>query len=278
MTRREMRVAVVTGARRGIGRGIAFALADNGWKIIVVDVEDDAVTAETMVGLRHRGVEATFVKGDIAEVENAGRICEASFEAFGRVHALVNNAGIQVKDRGTGILATTVESFDRLINVNLRGTFFLTQAFANALLKQRQTDQSFTSIITVSSSNALHAKTKGAEYCISKTGLSMMNKIMALQLAPHGIACYEVQPGLIKTEMNASMHDVYEPVVSAGLTPIPRWGHADDVGHTVATLANGGLPFATGETLHVDGGLHIRRSPFESPFVRSLRKPPVNPS
>jgi NAD(P)-dependent dehydrogenase (short-subunit alcohol dehydrogenase family) len=123
-------------------------------------------------------------------------------------------------------------------------------------------------IVTISSSNAQHAKVNGAEYCISKAGLSMVNKIFALQLAPHGIACYEVQPGLIKTDLNAALHTHYEPIVRHGLTPVRRWGTAEDVGRTVATLASGALPFVTGEVIHVDGGLHVPKSPFESPFVK----------
>ncbi len=269
MTSHNKRVAVVTGARRGIGRSIALALADGGWDIVVVDLVDDEATHQTLAALDNRNVRHAFVQADMADVGLAADTCRQAMTAFGRIDALVNNAGVQVQDRNADILHATVESFDRLININLRGTFFLTQAFAHALIAQALPDDAFCSIITVSSSNALHAKTRGAEYCISKSGLSMMNKVMALQLAPHGIACFEVQPGLIKTDMNRSMHEVYEPIVAGGLTPIRRWGYGEDVGRTVATLASGGLPFSTGQTLYVDGGLHIPKSPFESPFVRA---------
>lgn len=261
--------AVVTGARRGIGRGIAFALAEAGWRrLVLLDRVEDAETAATLEGVAGRGAEAVFLRADIADVDRAAAVAETAFSAFGRVDALVNNAGVQVQDRATDVLQTCVESFDRLMAVNTRGTFFLTQAFARRMVAVPPQDGAFRSIVTVSSSNAQHAKTRGAEYCMSKSALSMMNKIFALQLAPHGIACYEVQPGLIKTDMNVAVHATYQPLVEAGLTPMPRWGLAGDVGRTVATLAGGGLPFATGEVLHVDGGLHVAKSPFESPFVR----------
>jgi NAD(P)-dependent dehydrogenase (short-subunit alcohol dehydrogenase family) len=269
MNQKIGRVAAVTGGRRGIGRAIALALAAQGWSVVVIDLQQDAQAQDTLDAIRATGSRAAFVKADISIAENAGQTAAEAFSAFGGMDALVNNAGVQVTDRSVDVLHASIESFDRLMDVNMRGTFFLTQAFANGMLRHKKDASGFSSIITISSANALHAKTRGAEYCISKAGLSMMNKILALQLAPHGIACYEVQPGLIKTEMNASMHAAYEPIVAGGLTPIRRWGFAEDVGATVATLAGGGLPFATGETLHVDGGLHIPKSPFESPFVRS---------
>jgi NAD(P)-dependent dehydrogenase (short-subunit alcohol dehydrogenase family) len=269
MSTSSQATAVVTGGRRGIGRGIAYSLAEHGWNVVVLDLVDDEATQVTLDGIRTRGGRAAFVLCDVAEVERAGDAYKQALAAFGRIDSLVNNAGVQVQDRNADFLSTTVESFDRLVNVNLRGTFFLAQAFARGMLAQGSSDGAFRSVITVSSSNATHAKTCGAEYCISKSGVSMLNKVLALQLAPHGIACYEVQPGLIKTDMNASVHALYDPVVAEGLSPQPRWGYAEDVGRVVATAANGGLPFCTGETLHVDGGLHIPKSPFESPFLKA---------
>ena len=268
MTQKQTRVAVVTGGRRGIGRAICLALAEQGWSVLLIDLVRDEAAEETLAALKAHGCEAEFLEADIADVEHAADTAQRAFAAFGRVDVLVNNAGVQVTDRGVDTLGTTVQSFDRLMGVNTRGTFFLTQAFANAMIRQPRDASILSSIITISSSNALHAKTKGAEYCMSKAGLSMMNKVFALQLAPHGIACYEVQPGLIKTDMNASMHAKYEPVVAAGLTPVARWGYPEDIGLTVATLAGGGLRFVTGETIHVDGGMHIPKSLFENPFVQ----------
>jgi 3-oxoacyl-[acyl-carrier protein] reductase len=264
----DERVAVVTGGRRGIGRGIAYALAEQGWRIVLLDLVDDEQTQITRRALDERGAAHAFIQADVARVDQAQARCEEAVAAFGRVDCLVNNAGVQVSDRSLDVLSATVESFDRLMSVNTRGTFFLTQAFARAMLAAGPAE-GFRSIITISSSNAWHAKTHGAEYCMSKSALSMMNKLMALHLAPHDIACYEIQPGLIKTDMNASLHAKYQPLVEEGLTPVRRWGTAEDVGRIAAMLAGGGLPFATGEIIHVDGGMHIPKSLFENPFVRA---------
>ena len=262
----QRHAAIVTGGRQGIGRGIAYALAEAGFDIVLIDLVDDAATRQTLDGIARRGVRSRFIAFDIADVAQSAAICDQAFAAFGRIDVLVNNAGVQVADRSADVLHTTLASFDRLMDINLRGTFFLTQAVAKRMVTVQP--EGFRAIVTISSSNALHAKTNGAEYCLSKSALSMMNKIFALQLAPNDIACYEVQPGLIKTDMNASVHDKYEPLVHAGLSPVRRWGTADDVAAVVATLATGKLPFVTGEVLHVDGGIHIPKSPFESPFVK----------
>lgn len=265
----EKRVAVVTGGRRGIGRGVAFALAESGFDLVLVDlITDDAAAAETLAGVERRGARCRWLRADIAEVALATALCDDAHAVFGRVDVLVNNAGVQVADRTIDVLHTGVESFDRLLGVNLRGTFFVTQAFALRMVAGAAAQGNHRAIVTISSSNAEIAKTRGVEYCLSKSALAMLNKIFALQLAPHGIACYEVRPGLIKTDMNAALHARYEPLVNAGMTPMPRWGTAEDVGRTVAALAGGALRFCTGEVIHVDGGLHIARSPLENPFVR----------
>lgn len=269
MTGNSRPVAVVTGGRRGIGRGIALALAHSGHDVVVLDRTLDSDAEHTLAQIAASGVRTAFVQADIAEVERARAICDEAHAALGRVDVLVNNAGVQVSDRKIEALDTSIESFDRLMHVNLRGTFFLTQAFARRMVADTaERAEHPRSIVTISSSNAQHAKVNGSEYCISKAGLSMVNKVFALQLAPHGIACYEVQPGLIKTDLNASLHDLYEPIVRHGFTPIRRWGTPEDVGRVVATLASGSLPFVTGEIIHVDGGLHVPKSPFESPFVK----------
>jgi NAD(P)-dependent dehydrogenase (short-subunit alcohol dehydrogenase family) len=268
MTSHSNSVAVVTGGRRGIGRGIALALAASGHDVVIVDLSRDADASRTLDEIVRLGRRASFIEADIARVEHADAVCEAAHAALGRVDVLVNNAGVQVHDRDVDALGTTVESYDRLMAVNMRGTFFLTQAFARRMVATPTRPNGYRCIVTISSSNAHHAKVKGAEYAMSKAGLTMMNKIFALQLAPHGIDCFEIQPGLIKTDLNASLHERYEPLVQVGLTPVRRWGTAEDVGRTVASLAAGGLPFATGEILHVDGGMHIPKSLFENAFVK----------
>lgn len=261
------KVAVVTGGRRGIGRAAALALARQGHDVVVADLEEDQDARQTLDAIRAAGTRTRFVQADIAADDGPAALCRQAFEAFGRVDVLVNNAGVQVADRNVDVLDATAESFDRLLRVNLRGTFFVTQAFARRML-QTAAPEGTRSIITVSSANAAHARATGAEYCISKAALTMMNRVFALRLASAGIFCYEIQPGLIRTDMNRASHERLAPVIDAGLTPVARWGEPADVGETVAALASGALRFCTGETLHVDGGLHVPKSPFESPFVQ----------
>jgi 3-oxoacyl-[acyl-carrier protein] reductase len=261
------KVAVVTGGRRGIGRATALALARQGYDLVVTDIANDDDARQTLDQIRAAGVRTHFVRADITDDADVTALCDEAFGIFGRVDALVNSAGVQVADRNVDVLDMSRESFDRLIRVNLRGTFFVTQAFARRMVQVEAAEGART-IVTVSSANATHARSTGAEYCMSKAALTMMNHVFALRLAAAGIFCYEVQPGLIRTDMNRNSHERLEPVIAAGLTPLARWGEADDVGETIAALAGGALRFCTGETLHVDGGLHVPKSPFESPFVQ----------
>lgn len=233
-------VAFVTGAARGIGAATAAALEGRGFRVIRLDIEPAD----------------GFVQGDIADLASHPRIVEEAFTRHGAVHCLVNNAGVQVRVRGD-MLDTTPESFDRLIGVNLRGTFFLTQAVARRMLAAAP-DAHPRSIITISSANAVMASTNRAEYCMSKSALSMMVKLYALRLAEAGIRCYELRPGIIRTDMTRPAAERYDRLIADGLTPIRRWGEAGDVGRAVAMLASGELAFSTGDALHVDGGLHVR--------------------
>ncbi|GAA5236645.1 3-ketoacyl-ACP reductase [Verticiella sediminum] len=265
------RVAVVTGARRGIGSAIAQALAMQGWSIVAIDLVEDEAARSTLDAIRGSGAAAEFIVADIADVARSADVCQAAFDAFGRVDCLVNNAGVMGKDRLADVLHTTVDSFDHVMSVNLRGTFFLAQAFAREMVARRATcADAFQSIVTISSVNASHARTRAAEYSISKAAIAMFAKILALQLAPHGICCYDVQPGLIKTDLNVSLHEAYGVVIEeGGVCPMSRWGEPGDIACTVATLAGGGLPFATGQVLNVDGGMHIPKSAFDNPVVRA---------
>ena len=251
-------IAFVTGARRGIGRGIAYALADAGFDVVVNDMLDDAATRETLETIGAKGRRAAFVQGSIAELSAHSKLMEAAFGAFGTVDCLVNNAGIQVKVRGD-LLDVTPASFDEVLAVNLRGTFFLTQAVAKRMLAERRaTGDPPRSIVTISSANARLVSLNRAEYCFAKTGLAMMSQLFALRLAEADIACYEVRPGIIRTDMTAAAKDRYDKLIAEGLTPIRRWGEPEDVGRTVAALASRALPFNTGDAFHVDGGLHIK--------------------
>ena len=250
--------ALVTGARRGIGRGIAWALAERGFDIVVNDIEDDAATQETLDGIAVRGRHAAFVRHDVADVEGHAAFVESAFAAFGAIDCLVNNVGVQVKVRGD-LLDATPESFDRVLGVNLRGTFFLTQAVARRMLAApRASGDPPRSIVTISSANARTVGPNRAEYCISKAGLAMVNQLFAQRLADHDIMCYEIRPGIIRTDMTAGAFERYDGPIKNGLTPVRRWGEPADVGATVAALAQRLLPFNTGDAFNVDGGIHMK--------------------
>lgn len=252
----QTRVALVTGAGRGIGRAIAVRLAKNGFSVIANDLPGSSDIAHTLSAIQAEGVEGRALPGDISDVAGHAALADAAWELFGRIDCLVNNAGVSVARRGD-ILDVQPDSFDRLININLRGPFFLTQAVAKRMVAV--SSGGFRSIITISSLNAETVSYDRAEYCISKIGLSMMSKSFAIRLAAEGINTYEVRPGVIRTDMTAVAREKYDRLFAEGLAPIARWGEPDDVGRTVAMLAGGALPYSTGEVVHVDGGLSIPR-------------------
>ncbi|MFN7645143.1 MAG: SDR family NAD(P)-dependent oxidoreductase [Burkholderiales bacterium] len=226
-------VALVTGANRGIGRGIAWALADAGFDLALCDLAHDADTETTLAGLAARGARTAFHAGDVAALDGHGALLETARSLSGRIDCLVNNAGVPAVRRGD-LLALRPEDFDRVLAVNLRAPFFLAQAVARAMLadgdgvgeaRAAGVVRRPRSIVTVSSISATHASPERAEYCLSKSALPTMTRLLALRLAAHGIAVLEVRPGIV---------------------PQRRWGEAADVGRTVASLASGALPFATG--------------------------------
>jgi NAD(P)-dependent dehydrogenase (short-subunit alcohol dehydrogenase family) len=235
-------IALVTGAARGIGAAIADELERRGWRVVRNDLEGSA----------GRG----FVAGDISHLDAHARIVEEAFARYGGLHCLVNNAGVQVKTRGD-LLDVSAESFDRLIDVNLRGTFFLTQAVARRMLQE--TGESHPrSIVTISSVNAFIVGANRGEYCMAKSALTMMVKLFAVRLADAGIRCYEVRPGIIRTDMTKPAAERYDRLIAAGIAPIRRWGEPQDVARAVAMLAAGELGYSTGEAIHVDGGMHVQ--------------------
>jgi len=256
MPAEDPKVAFITGAGRGIGRGIALALAEKNFHIVVNDVQESVDLDETLALLAARGTQAKAAVGDVAAIAHHQALIETAWTAFGRIDCLVNNAGVSVATRGD-IFDVTSESFDRLMNINLRGPFFLTQACARRMVAAPA--EGFRSIITISSMNAEAASADRAEYCISKTGLSMMNKVFALRLAGEGIHTYEIRPGVIRTAMTAVAKDKYDGIFADNGAPLSRWGEPEDVGRAVATLAIGAFPYSTGEVLHVDGGLSLPR-------------------
>jgi NAD(P)-dependent dehydrogenase (short-subunit alcohol dehydrogenase family) len=250
-------VALITGGRRGIGRGIAFALADAGFDLVINDLERDVDAETTLAGVAQRGASASFVAADLADLAAQPDLVEAAFGAFGRLDCLVNNAGISVLSRGD-LLDVSVDSYDRCLTTNLRAPFFLTQRIARRMLEQAPVSgDPPRSIVTITSVNAKTPSIGRGEYCISKAGASMLTKLFALRLAPHGIGVFEVRPGIIRTPMTAPAAERYEREIARGITPIARWGEPADVGRAVATAATGQLPFSVGQVIYVDGGLSL---------------------
>ncbi len=252
----EAPVALVTGARRGIGRGIALALAGAGFDVVVNDLPSDPA-AETLAGIRAAGRRAATVFADISDLEVQEELVARAWDAFGRIDCLVNNAGVSVMNRGD-LLDVTAESYDRCLNVNLRGSFFLTQRIARRMLAAAP-GAHHRSIVTISSISAEVVSVNRGEYCISKAGLSMLSKLYAVRLAETGIGVYEVRPGIVRTDMTAASAAKLDALIRDGHMPISRWGEPEDIGRTVAALAAGALPFTVGQVVYADGGLALPR-------------------
>lgn len=250
-----MPVASVTGAGRGIGRAIALALAGVGFDLVLNDLGEDAL-AETAAGVAALGRRHALVAGDIAT--DAVAIGERLATALGPLACHVNNAGVPMRQRGD-LLEGSAEEFDHVLGVNLRGTFLLTQAVARRMAAETAPEGGYRSIISVTSASAVTVSPERGAYCMSKAGASMMVKLFAMRLAEHGIMCHEIRPGVIRTPMTAPVTARYDAMIAGGLTPIARWGEAEDVARTIAGLAAGAMPFTTGDAFHVDGGLHLHR-------------------
>jgi NAD(P)-dependent dehydrogenase (short-subunit alcohol dehydrogenase family) len=248
-------VALVTGGRRGIGRAACTALAARGFDILGADIAEDGAT-ETAEAVRAAGGDFAFRHLDIADLASHAGFVDAAWSLTGGLACLVNNAGVGALRRGD-LLDVTPESWDRAMNVNARGSFFLTQAVARRMVADGTTSPR--SIIFVSSANAVLASPDRGEYCASKAAVSMLAKVFALRLAEHGIAVHEIRPGVIRTDLTAPVAEAYTRRIADGLSPIRRWGESEDIGRAIAMLAAGDLPFSTGDALHIDGGLHIGR-------------------
>ena len=257
-------VAVVTGAGQGIGRGIAMELAKAGFNIVGNDLKFEPENIQSglfEVKARVEDMGRRFVpqQGDIASLDDHSEIMNTALKAFGRVDVLVNNAGVAPLKR-MDVLETTPESYDRLMAVNARGSFFLTQKIARHMIEARERGNSGNpSIIFITSISAAVSSPLRAEYCISKAALSQAARIFAHRLAGSGISVYEVRPGIIQTDMTSPVKEKYDRLISEGLVPQGRWGYPEDVGRTVAALASGALPYSTGAVLEVSGGMDIRR-------------------
>jgi NAD(P)-dependent dehydrogenase (short-subunit alcohol dehydrogenase family) len=254
------RVAVVTGGGRGIGRGIVAELAGLGLSVVVNYRSDEAAAGATVREAEGRGApRALAIRADVADLAQGRRLLDEVLGTFGRVDVWVNNAGVAPSVR-LDLLDTTPESWDRVVGTNLRGPFFLTQAVARAMVGLVAAAQVVDpQIVFVTSVSSTFASVNRGEYCVSKAGLSMVAQLFAVRLADHGVKVYEVRPGVIATDMTGPVREVYDRRIADGLSPIRRWGQPEDVGRAVAALAAGALPFSTGEVIHVDGGLNLRR-------------------
>ena len=257
MPNRNRPTALVTGGRRGIGRGVAWALASAGFDVAIADLTEDTAVRETLDGIEVRKSHGLFVPCDVGDLDAHEAMIARAWDYFGGLDCLVNNAGVTSDVRGD-LLELTPKSYDRVMAINLRGPFFLTQRFARRLVDTAP--QGFArTIINIASINAVLPATERGDYCLSKTGVSMMTRLFALRLAAHGIAVHEIRPGVIRTDMTAAVAERYEARLAAGMSPINRWGEPADIGRAVAALATGAFAFSTGDAYHVDGGMHMGR-------------------
>lgn len=253
------KTALVTGASRGIGRGIAVELARAGCQV-ALNYAANAAAAEEALGLvRAAGGDGFTVQADISKAADRQRLVEEAGARLGRIDLLVNNAGVAPKARAD-LLEADEESFDRLVAVNLKGPFFLTQLAARRMLGQSPDSSGGRgSIVIISSISAYASSVNRGDYCMAKAGLAMMTRLFADRLAAGGINVYEVRPGIVATDMTSGVREKYDKLIEEGLTPIRRWGSPEDVGRAVRAIAEDRFPFSTGAVFDVDGGFHLRR-------------------
>ncbi|HUV03646.1 MAG TPA: 3-ketoacyl-ACP reductase [Armatimonadota bacterium] len=249
-------VGCVTGAASGIGLAIAKSLAGAGYGIVAVDLRNDG--QQVLDGFQGDG--HLYVKADISSASDRAGILDAIKQTHGRLDLLVNNAGVAPSER-KDVLETTEESYDRLMTINLKGPFFLTQMLARYMIELVQSGKvERPKIINISSISAYASSTSRGEYCISKAGVSMMTKLFADRLAEYGINVYEIRPGIIRTPMTEPVAAKYDKlIVEEGILPIKRWGYPEDVAAAVKAIVSGGFEYSTGQVFDVDGGFHLRR-------------------
>jgi NAD(P)-dependent dehydrogenase (short-subunit alcohol dehydrogenase family) len=253
--------AIITGGSRGIGKGIVLALASAGFDVVVNYARNAAAAEEVKALVEPLGVRALLVQADVSASPDRATLVRETLAAFGRIDLLVNNAGV-APDVRADLLDASEESFDRLININLKGPYFLTQLVARQMLKQNTGTGTvyLPKIINITSVSAYAASINRGDYCVAKAGLAMMTQLFAARLAADGINVYEIRPGIIETDMTGPVKAKYDQLIfEKDLTPIRRWGTPNDVARAVVALATDQFPFSTGEVFNVDGGFHMRR-------------------
>lgn len=251
------KVALITGAARGIGRGIAVALAEHGWSIAINYVGNREAAQETLQRVERAGANGIVVQADVAQAEDRARLVQETLKSFGHIDLLVNNAGVGPRER-VDMLEMSEESYDRVMSTNLKGPFFLTQLVAHKMIDALATVPN-PKIINIGSISSYASSTNRAEYCISKAGVGMMTTVFADRLSEYGIHVYEIRPGIVETDLTSKVKEKYDRLIADGVTPIKRWGQPEDVGRAVVAIAQDLLPFSTGEVINVDGGFHLRR-------------------
>jgi NAD(P)-dependent dehydrogenase (short-subunit alcohol dehydrogenase family) len=253
------KIALITGGSRGIGRGIAQHLAKEGLNLAINGIREASKVKNIIAELKASGVDVIYCRGDISFAKDRANILEKARKHYGHLDVLVNNAGIAPEER-KDILESSPASFEKVLKVNLQGPYFLTQEVANWMIERKTAGQHFNGcIINVTSVSATTASVNRGEYCIAKAGLHMMTKLFAARLAEFDIPVYEIQPGIIKTDMTSAVKAKYDKLIEEGLTLQKRWGLPDDVGLAVAALVRGDFPYSTGQVVMVDGGLTLPR-------------------
>jgi len=253
------KVALITGGTRGIGLGIAIELAKAGFNLALSGQREEASIETVLEELQELDCEVAYFRSDVSSSADRSKLAEAVLKRFGKVNVLVNNAGVAPKER-RDILDATEESFDHVIHVNLRGPYFLTQLVANQMIGiKKQLPEEFFCIINVSSVSATVASVNRGEYCISKAGIAMATKLWACRLGEFDIPVYEIQPGVIRTDMTSGVKEKYDRLFQDGLAIQQRWGLPADVGKVAAAMASGSMPYSTGQVVMVDGGMTVPR-------------------
>ena len=242
-----------------------LTLAEEGYDIVVNYAGNEAAAADTVAACRQRAsekghaIDSISVKADIGDEAARRHLLDETRQRFGRIDLLVNNAGITSIGRAD-LLDATEEAYDRLMAINLKGPFFLTQAVARWMIEEKKSNADYRpKIVTISSISAYAVSVNRGDYCLAKAALGMMTKLFAVRLAEHGINVYEICPGIIASDMTAPVKEKYDRLIGDGLTPIRRWGQPEDVGKVVSTIADDRFSFSTGEVFNVDGGFHIRQ-------------------
>lgn len=254
------RTAIITGSSRGIGRGIALALAERGWQVAVNFRGNRQAAEQTGREVEARGGTAFLVQADMSSIEDLNRMVDSTLDHFDTIDLLVNNAGVGPRER-MDILMVGEQSYDEVMAVNLKGAFFLTQRVANEMIARIEAGSvENPKIVNIGSISAYTSSPNRAEYCISKAGMAMTTALWADRLAEYGINVYEIRPGIIETDLTSVVKDKYDRLIlEEGITPIRRWGQPADIGKAVVAIAEGYLPYSTGEVINVDGGFHLSR-------------------